>query len=98
MAWPASSFCGLGDELLGDLGRLLAGRVVGHGVQRRHAGLLRIGVGHVAAQPLAAEDDAEAVFLDRLDEDLDAGDLDLAELDRQRGAFLAWGCGRRGGR
>ena len=80
---------GLGDELLGHLGRPLAGVVVGDRVQRRHAGLLRIGVGHVAAEPLAAEDDHEAVLLDRLDEHLDAGDLHLAELDGQRGAFFA---------
>ena len=66
---------GLGDELLGHLGRALARSVVGDGVQRRHAGLLRIGVGHVAAESFAAEDDHEAVLLDRLDEHLDAGDL-----------------------
>ena len=29
------------------------------------------------------------MLLDRLDEDLDAGDLHLAELDGQRGALLA---------
>ena len=62
---------------------------MGLGIQRRHAGLLRIGVGHVAAQALAAEDDAETVLLDRLDKDLDAGDLHFAKFDGQRGALLA---------
>ena len=80
---------GLHDELPGDLGRLLAAGVVGLGIQRRHAGLLRIGVGHVAAQALAAKDDAETVLLDRLDKDLDAGDFHFAQFDGQRGALLA---------
>ena len=40
---------------------------------------LRIGVVHVAAEALAAEDDDEAMLLHRLDEDFDAGDLHVRE-------------------
>ena len=87
--WPASSFWAWATNSLGHLGGPLARLVVGHRVQRRHARLLRIGVGHVAAEPLAAEDDHEAVLLDRLDEHLDAGNLHLAELDGQRAALFA---------
>ena len=68
------------------------------GGQRRHADRLRIGVLHVARQARPAKDDDEAMLLHRLDEDLVAGDFDLAQADGQRGAFLAWECGRRGGR
>ena len=64
-------------------------QVGGHGIERRDAGFLRIGVGHVSAQTFAAEDDAKAVFLDRLDKDLDLGNFYLAEFDGQRPAFFA---------
>ena len=68
------------------------------GGKRRHAGGLRIGVVHVAAQPGAAKHDDEAMLLDRLDEHLDAGNLHLAQLDGQRRALPRWRCGRRGDR
>ena len=86
--WPAEKLAGLRDELAGDLGGLLAVGVGGDGIERRHAGLLRIGVVHVAAEARAAEDDHEAMLLHRLDEHLDAGNLHLAELDGQRRAFF----------
>ena len=82
-------FAGLADELVGDFGGLLAVGVGGDGVERRHAGDLRVGVVHVALpRPGAAEDDDEAMLLHRLDEDLDAGDLHVAQLDRERRAFF----------
>ena len=58
--------------------------LLGDGIERRHAGPLRVGVVHVPAEPWAAEHDHEAMLLHRLDEHLDAGNLHLAELHRQR--------------
>ena len=66
---------------------LLSGSV-GDGVERRDAGDLRIGVVDVAVQAGAAEDDDEAMLLHRLDEDFDAGDLYVAQFDRERRAFF----------
>ena len=57
-------------------------------LKRRHAGLLRIGVGHGAAQPFTAQDHAEAMLLDWLDKHFDARDADLAQLQGQRRAFF----------
>ena len=71
---------------------------IGLGRERRHAGGLRIGVVHVAAQAFAAKHDDEAMLLDRLDEDFDAGNLHLAQLARPAVRFLRWRCGRRGDR
>ena len=66
---------GLDDELLGHLGRPRGGGGVGLRIEGGNARGLRIGVGHGAVEPLAPEDDDEAVFLDRLHERLDTGDL-----------------------
>ena len=74
---PGENFFGLDDELLGNLGRSAAGRVLTHRFQWRDAGLLGVSVVHMPGESLAAEDDGETVLLNRFDEDLDAGDLDL---------------------
>ena len=78
----------LADEFFGDFGGLLAVGIACDRIERRHAGDLRVGVVHVAAQALAAEHDDEAMFLHRFDEDFDAGDLDVAKPDRERRAFF----------
>src|SRR5262245_6170980 len=78
----------LGDELLGDGGRLFTRRVAGFRVERRNAGGLRIGVVDVAAEALAAEHDDEAMLLDRLTKHFDPGDLYVAQADGERRAFL----------
>ena len=49
-------------------------------MQRRDADGLRVGVVDLVAQVVAAEDDDEAMLAHRLDEDLDAGDLDRLQL------------------
>src|SRR5205085_709915 len=63
---------------------LLRSGVVSDGLQRRNAGLLRVGVVDAAAEAFAAEDDDEAVFLHVADKDFDAGNLDLIELLAER--------------
>ena len=71
---------------------------LGDRIERRHAGGLRIGVVHVAAQARAAKHDDEAMLLHRLDEDFDAGNLHRVQLARPAVRFLRWRCGRRGDR
>ena len=67
------------EEFFGDLGGLLRGGVFRDGVERSGAGALRIGVRDVAAETFAAEDHDETVFFNGLDEDFDAGNLDVLE-------------------
>ncbi len=81
---------GLLDELGGNLGCLRAGRIRRLRREWCDARGLRVGVQHVSAQPRGTEYDDEAMFLDRLDEYLDAGNLHLAQLNGQRRAFLAF--------
>ena len=63
-------------------------RYNGDRIEWRNAGDLRVGVLHVAMQALAAEDDDEAVFFYRFDEDLDTWDLHVAKADRDGRAFF----------
>ena len=95
---PASSFSAWAMNSAATAAVRSLGGVGGDGRQRRDARFLRVGVGHVAAEALGAEHDHEAVFLDRLDEDLDAGDAHLAKLAWPAGRFPRWGSGPRGGR
>ena len=46
------------------------------GIERREAGSLGIGVGHVSSQPISPDDDDEAVVLDRANGYLDSRDGD----------------------
>ena len=96
-------FLRFGDKLLGHVGCSPARLIVGQGAQRRHAGLLRIGIGDVVAQMCAAKNDDKSMFLDRLDENFNrwfiAGNTDshLTESGRPAGRFPRWGFVRRGG-
>ena len=83
------NFPRLPDKLRGHLRRALALGIDGLGLERWHAGDLGIGIVYVATKPVAAKHDDETVLFYWLDEDLDAGNLDLTELDGQRGALLA---------
>ena len=52
-------------------------------VQRGHAQTLRVRLAQMVAEPRAAQDEHKAVLFDRLDKDLDARQLDLAQLGRR---------------
>ena len=97
--WPASSLRACVTNSLATSAVFLLSRIGGDGIERRDAG---DSAGRCRAtwpcEAGAAEHDDEAVLLHRLDEDFDAGDLHLAQLDRRAARFLRWGCGRRGGR
>ena len=63
--------------------------MMGHWIQRRHAGSLRIGVVYVSLQAFAAEDDHEAMLFYRLNEHFDARHLHRPQPDRNCLALLA---------
>ncbi len=61
----------------------LARRILGDRVEGRHTRDLRIGVSHGAFQAFASKHHDEPMFLDRLHEQLHAGNGDLAQRDGQ---------------
>ena len=79
---------GLRDKPIDDRRGALRLWVGAAGGQRRHAGLLRIGVVDGVAQIVAAEDDDEAVLPHRLDEDFDIRHTDRLELAAHGDATL----------